>query len=463
MELWEKATELHRQGKYAEAEPLYDAILTQNHANPGALATIGTMYLQMGKIGLAIALLEASLKYGGPRQDDILSNLGVAYRNSGQPEKARACLEESVKGKPSAPALANYAGMHIESDQQDKAIEACEKALAEDPSLPIAHWNLGLMLLSQGKFAEGWKEHEWGLKTQRQFSMRVDREIGGVPMWKGPVEEPGKKVIIYGEQGIGDEIMFASMLPDVLKTNPEIIIESHERLATLFKKSFPGAAVYGTREQLEPQWPVGETADCRIPIGSLGQFYRNERADFPGTPYLKADPLPKRGDKLRVGISWTGGGAKPGRVLKRSIPLSWWKPILNTVGVEFVSLQYTDCAEELELMAALGYDIKVMDEYVKAHDYYETARLVKSCDLVISVATSVYHLAGALGVPAWVMVPRNAPWREQREGGIPWYRSVRAYRQPQEGGRDAWIPVVQRVGLDLEELVDMRRKELVAA
>jgi len=462
LELWDKATELHRRGKYAEAEPLYDQLLTQNHANPGLLATLGTMYLQMNKLGLAIALLEASLKYGGPRQDDILSNLGVAYRNAGLPDRARECLEESVKGNPSPPALANFAGMHIEASDQSRALAACEKAIEIDPSLPIAHWNLALILLSQGQWERGWKEHEWGLKTQKQFSMRVDRQIGGLPVWKGPLEEPGKKVAIYGEQGLGDEIMFASMLPDVLKTNPEIIIESHERLTTLFKKSFPGIAVYGTREQIEPAWPANETADCRISIGSLGQFYRNSRDDFPGTPYLKADALPKRSDKLRVGISWTGGGAKAGRVIKRSIPLSWWKSILNTTGVEFVSLQYTDCEEELELLSTLGYDIKVMDEYVKAHDYYETAKLVKSCDLVISVATSVYHLAGALGVPAWVMVPRNAPWREQREGGIPWYRSVRAYRQPQEGDRDAWIPVIQRVGLDLEGFIDMRRKEMAA-
>jgi ADP-heptose:LPS heptosyltransferase len=109
------------------------------------------------------------------------------------------------------------------------------------------------------------------------------------------------------------------------------------------------------------------------------------------------------------------------------------------------------------MMTAQGYDIKVMDEYVKADDYYETAKLVASCDLVISIATSVYHLAGALGVPAWVMTPNKPAWREQVQGGMPFYRSVRMYRQPQ-GDKSTWLPVLQRVGLDLRELVGQRER-----
>lgn len=455
MEIWDEATKLHQQGKFAEAEHLYDQLLTQNHANPGLLATYGTLALQTNRNGLAIALLEASLHYGkGPRPDDVLSNLGVAYRNTGQPEKAKACLEESVKGNPGAPALANYAGMYIESGEQPKAIAACERALQEDPHLPIAHWNLGLMLLSQGQWERGWQEHEWGLKTN---GMRVNREIGGLPMWKGPKEEPGKKIVIYGEQGIGDEIMFASMLPDVLKTN-EVILECHERLTTLFEKSFPGVKCYGTREQKEPQWPANETGDCRVAIGSLGQWYRNAQSDFPGTHYLKAQPLERSG-KFRVGISWTGG-YKMGRIQKRSVPISWWKSILNVPNVEFVSLQYTDCSEELDLMDTLGYDIQRRDDIVKAKDYYETARLVASCDLVISVCTSVIHLAGALGVPCWVMTPKNPAWRYGNSGRMPWYRSVRLYRQMEAG---EWRPVVSRIGMDLDELVASQRRIVVAA
>ena len=448
MEIWEQACEFHRQKKFAEAEALYEQLLTQNPHNSGLLATLGTLYLEINRWGLAIAFLEASMKYGR-RQSDVLSNLGIAYRNTGQPDKARACLEESVKLDPSGQALANYAGMHVESDKQDEAVVALRRAIKAEPELAIAHWNLGLIQLAQGKWDTAWDEHEWGLKTN---GMRVNRDIGGVPEWDGT---PGKRVIIYGEQGIGDEIMFASMIPDMLAEGNEVILESHERLETLFKRAFPDVTVYGTREQKEPQWPANETADCRVSIGSLGKFYRRSADSFPGTPYLKADAAP-RGEKFRVGISWTGGGAKVGRVVKRSVPLSWWKSILNVPNVEFVSLQYTDCQEEIDLVNALGYDIKT-DPAVKAHDYYETARLVKSCDLVISVCTSVIHLAGALGVPCWVLTPKNPAWRYQNSGRMPWYRSVRLYRQP-EPKVDAWLPVVQRVGLDLDELVTSQRR-----
>lgn len=449
MELWEQATALHGEGKYAEAEELYDKLLTQNPTNPGLLATLGTMYLTMNKVGLAIALLEASIK-NGSRQSDVLSNLGLAYKYAGLPEKAMAALRESMKGKnPSAKGIANFAGMYVEAGEPQKCIDLCRRSLKLEPDLALAHWNLSLVLLGEGRWAEGWDEYEWGM---RDGGMRVERAIGGLPQWDGT---PGKTVAVYGEQGLGDEILFASMLPDLMKTNT-VVLECHPRLVTLFQNSFPGLKVYGTRKDDEIHWLDDQPLDYQISIGSLGKFYRRSREAFPGTPYLKADSLP-RGDKFRVGISWTGG-MKAGRILKRTVPLSWWKSILDVRDVEFVSLQYTDCKDEIDAVNALGYDIKVMDEYVKAEDYNETARLVKSCDLVISVATSVYHLAGALGVPAWVMVPNNPPWREQRQGGIPWYRSVRAYRQP-ESEADAWIPVVERVGLDLDDLVSARRQK----
>lgn len=442
MELWEQATKLHTEGNYADAEKLYDAILTQNPFNSGLLATMGTLFLQTQRHGLAIAMLEHAIKIG-PRQGDMLSNLGLAYKYSGQQDKAVKMLEEAVKNEPSAPSLANYSALFVENGEDEKCRTICKRAIDLDPSHPIAHWNLALTQLANGEWATAWDEAEWGMVRN---VMRVDRDIGHVPFWKG---EPGR-VCVYGEQGIGDEIMFASMLPDILKTN-EVVFESHTRLKTLFENSFPGLKIYGTREDRKPTWPENEPFDYRLSIGSLGKFYRRSAEAFPGTPYLKTDGLVKS-KKMRVGISWTGG-QKQGRIQKRSVPLSWWKPILNVPNVEFVSLQYTDCKEELDLMRELGYDIKVMDEYVKAEDYNETARLVASCDLVISVCTSVIHLAGALGVPCWIMTPKHPAWRYQNSGKMPFYRSVRLYRQP-ENNQDSWVGVVKQIGSDLRDLKD---------
>ncbi len=452
MELWEQACALHLDHRYEEAEQIYVQLLEQNHDNSGLMATLGSLYVQTGKIGLGIHFLEAAIK-GGMKQTDVFTNIGLAYKKAGQMKKAREYFDESIKDEPSPEALTNYSGLLIESGNDAQCIDFCERALKEKPDLPIAHWNLAIALLSEGKWERAWDEHEWGLKTQ---GIREDRVVLDVPIWDG--KSPGT-VLVYGEQGMGDEIMFASMLPDLLKTN-SMVFECYHRLETLFRKSFPGVPVYGTREDKEVAWAYDHTIDYRIPVGSLGQFYRRSREAFPGTAYLKADSLPT-GDKFRVGISWWGGGAKLGRVQKRSVPLSWWKPIFEIPGIEFVSLQYGNNQknEDLDLVEALGHKIKRMDEVVDAKDYYETARLVKSCDLVISICTSVIHLAGALGVPCWVMTPRWPAWRYQNSGPMPWYRSVRLYRQPATE-QEAWHPVIDRIAYDLDELVNAKQERL---
>ena len=442
MELFEKANELHLQGRFAEAEKIYDDLLTQNHDNPGLLGTLGTLYLQMDKVGLAISLLERAAAQ--TPQGDIFCNLGIAYKQSGQYKKCKEWFAKAIKHNPTADVLANYSGLFINVGTPDDAIRHAQRAIKLDANCTMAHWNLAIASLEKGDFGTGWDEYEWGFRSQ----MRIDRGAKLAPVWDG--KAPGT-VWVYGEQGLGDEIMFASMIPDVLKTN-KVVFECHPRLQTLFANSFDVPCI-GTREEREITWFDQHPVDYSISAGSLGQFYRRTRADFPGAPYLKAESAPK-GERFRVGISWSGG-RKPGRVAVREVPLPWWKSILNN-DCEFVSLQYTDCDDELEVMESLGYDIQKPRE-AKANDYYETAKLVQSCDLVISVCTSVVHLAGALGVPCWVLTPNKPAWRYGVSGGMPWYRSVRLYRQP-PGDSDAWRPVISHVGADLDALINTRQR-----
>lgn len=446
-EILAQAEQLHRENRFAEAEKLYDLLLAQNPDMPWLLAQVGTLYMQQERYGAAIAFLKkaADLK----PESDILCNLAIAYKYSGQRDKAMGYFDKAVRKDPSAETLCTYAGMHVSVGTPDKAVEFADRALKKNPQHMMAHWNKAMALLEMGDWERGWDEMEYGFAA----NMRKRRDIAGVPDWDGT---NGKTIAVYGEQGLGDEIMFASMLPDLMANN-NVILECHPRLETIFKKAFPDIPVYGTRTDAVIQWPEKHKIDASMSIGTLGKWFRRSADKFPGTPYLKADPLPK-GEKFRVGISWTGG-RKPGRVAVRSIPLAWWGPILDVPEIEFVSLQYTECASELMAMKEIGYDIKVMDEYVHALDYYETAKLVASCDLVISIATSVYHLAGALGVPAWVMAPNKPAWREQVKGRMPFYRSVRMYRQP-PGDKSAWMPVLERVGFDLRELVNQQERKV---
>jgi len=443
LQLWERAQELHNAGDFDGARDIYDQLLTQNHDNSGLLATVGTLCLQNRQPGTAMVFLHRSIDTcKGPVPSDIYCNLALSYKYSGQNDKARKWFDRSIKTNPTAETLATYSSIFVEAGDPANGERYCKKALALDPKLPLAHWNLSLMLLETGKWDKAWDEYEWGFACKQ----RLDRALGGKPQWDGKALGT---VAIYGEQGLGDEIMFASIVPDVLKTN-NVILDCHSRLQTLFAKSF-GVACYGTREEEAPLWIAEDKFDYQISIGSLGQFYRRSSESFPGTPYLKAESAP-RGKKFRVGISWTGG-MKAGRIRKRTVPLSWWKSILNN-DCEFVSLQYTDCEDEIAIVEGEGYSIKQFPD-IKANDYYETAKLVKSCDLVISCCTSVIHLAGALGVPCWVMTPKNPAWRYQNSGRMPWYRSVRLYRQTDESP-DAWIPVIQKIGYDLSELVGQK-------
>jgi hypothetical protein len=443
MDLFQEATEHHTNGRFAEAEKLYDMLLSQNHDNAGLMATLGTLYLQTGKYGHAVHFLEAAHR-NKLIQSDVLSNLSLAYKNSGQQEKARDYIEKACQvADPCAGALANYSGFFTNCGTPEKALELCDKAIEKEPELIVAHWNRALALLEMAEWEKGWEEHEWGLKPAKHVSaMRVDRKIGDIPTWDGT---PGKTVMITGEQGLGDEIMFASMIPDV-KSVGNVIIECHKRLVTLFEKSF-NVPCFGTREDTSISWPFDYKIDYRIQSGSLGKFFRRSKDSFPGTPFLKADPVEK-GKKFRVGISWTGG-AKAGRIKTRTVPLSWWQPILEQ-DCEFVSLQYTDQGEEIATIENLGHEIKQYDFMTdRTLDYYETAKVVASCDLVISSCTSVIHLAGALGVPCWVLVPNKPAWRYGVKGPMPWYRSVRLYRQNQN---DSWLPVIHKVAEDLYNL-----------
>ncbi len=465
----EEATRLNEAGKYVEALSLYDQILTQNHDNPSVLGTIATVYLRSNAhVGTALSLfhyaIECYKKRGMKIPSEILTNLSVAYKHSGQYDKCKLWLEKSIELDPNVGNLTNYGSMFVEQNDHERGEEALRRAIKIAPDNPLPKWNLALLLLESGRWKEGWEMYEYG---ESETGMRRTRNFPR-PKWNGQAGT----VCVSGEQGIGDEIMFASMLPEIMKTN-KVILECHPRLKTLFEKSFPGLECHPTRKDAEVSWMKEPPQfDYRLMIGSLGKFYRPSLESFPGTPYLKADPLPDmpKGRKLRVGISWTGGKLSQ-RVAKRTVPLNWWRSILNNVDCEFVSLQYTDDSPaEIESVNKLGYSIKQRPEIIEkqrredgkpaeGYDYYETARVVASCDLVITVNTSIVHLAGALGVPAWCMTPKFPAWRYQRSGKMPWYRSVRLYRQAEEGA-EAYIPIIQRIGLDLEDFAKSRMRKV---
>ncbi len=299
--------------------------------------------------------------------------------------------------------------------------------MALDPNDSSPRHNLGLSLLAQRRWAEAWPHYSASVGTQVRLNVKYLNPPE--PTWDGT---PDKTVVIYGEQGLGDEINAASMLPDAIRDCRRVIVDCDPRLANLFRRSFPAATVHGTRQAKQLTWPEADRRiDASISAFEIGRFYRNADTDFPGTAYLT--PCPERTAMWRalfsakakpvIGIAWTGGTFQNAGQY-RSMPLKDWAPLFGAIDAHWVSLQYKGAAEEIRGTPVAEYPWATLTK-----DYDDTAALVAACDLVICVQTSVGHLAGALGVPAWVMVPKQTQWRYGEEWtDTPWYRSVKLYR-----------------------------------
>jgi tetratricopeptide (TPR) repeat protein len=331
-----------------------------------------------------------------------------------------------------------------ECGRLEEAVAEYDRAIALQPALALPRFHRALAALLAGDFERGWDGYEL-----RRLNSERHQSTLGIPEWDG-TPLAGRTLCVTREQGLGDEIMFASLLPEVMANAQRVLVECDPRLVPLFQRSFPGAVVFPSR----PDGSAPEYADVAVGAGSLPRFLRRHASSFPHHGgYLRADParvehwrqrLSALGPGLKVGVSWTGGVRKTRRAL-RSLELSQWAPILLAPGVRFVSLQYT--AGAAAEAAASG-----VQHWQEAIDNLEdTAALVCALDLVVSVCTSVVHLAGALGRPAWVLTPFAPEWRYGVAGeSMLWYPSVRLFRQAAH--RD-WSAPIAAVAAQLRDKV----------
>ena len=368
-------------------------------------------------------------------------NLGTVLQDAGRLVEARAAIEAAVERAPdNSDVLAAHSTLALREGQPSRAEEIALRALAHDPQHPEARLALGLAQLAAGNFAEGWRNHEARLRSAGMTARHLH-----MPVWHGEASN-GQSILVWGEQGLGDEIMFASCLPDLLASGVRCTLDCSPRLRALFKRSFPGVAL------LEAEGPP---VDRAIAIGSLPSLYRTRRYHFPRhNGYLRADPgrqvfwqrrLGELGPGRKVGVAWRGGLSHTGRA-QRSLPVERLLPLLRLGGLHWVNLQHDVCQAELDRMRESG--IRVAHWADALADLDETAALIANLDLVVTVCSTAVHLAGALGRPTWVLTPRGAAWRYLAHGSeMPWYPSVVLYRQTDHGD---WGPVVDRMAADVE-------------
>lgn len=415
---------------------------------PDLLRNLTLSYLGFERYAEALALNECVLDRS-PRHFEALKCIGLVLQKTHRPLQALEYYGRArASGESDSEFLNNYGIVLQDLGRLDEAIAKYNDAIALKPDFTLAIWHRSLAYLLQHDFAKGWPDYELRVASE-DLPMRPTE----FPRWNGEALS-GRTLLVYAEQGLGDEIMFSSCVPDVMAAGAHAVIECSPKLEPLFQRSFPQATVYSmSADRALPRRALDASINLQIPIGSLPLHYRSGHMDFPDhRGYLCADSqrverwrdrLAALGPGLKIGISWQGGTPRS-RQPVRSMPLSTWQPILQSKGVHFINLQYTDCEAELaEQRAAGGVAIHCWDEI--RTDYEETAALVTALDLVISVCTAVIHLGGALGRPVWVMAPFSPEWRYGfKSDGMPWYPSVRVFRQPVYGDWDAVIQTVAK-------------------
>lgn len=436
----------------AAAADFFEHALRCDARLAAANCNLGSIRREQGEIESAVACFRDAVE----AQPDLLEahcNLALSLWDSARFQEAKHTLDRLVKLNPDYALAWRNAGIVYQAcGAYDAAMEHFERALLLDPADTHARFGQAQIWLARRDYARGWAAYE------SRYGPINDPRGGPSKQALQPGGLDGRSVFLRGEQGIGDEIMFASCVPDLLRVVDRCVLECTPKIAALFTRSFPQALVSERpMDGVAGSARLGQEVDFEIPLGSLGLLYRPDQGAFPRhNGYLVADAdrvrywrsrLDSLGDGLKVGISWRGGTART-KAHVRSIPLIEWQPILHSAARHFVSLQYTQCAEEIDSVKhALGATVEHWPEAIENYD--ETAALVTALDLIISVQTAVIHLAGALGKKVWVLVPASPEWRYGAVGKtMDWYPAARLFRQEMLAH---WEPVIERIASELAD------------
>jgi tetratricopeptide (TPR) repeat protein len=483
---------LLRLGRAAEALPYLEALIALEPANAAAQTDLGKALVKLERpepaaqaFGRALALkpgdasllVQRAVQFHAMQQYDkaladldaaLLLNPPAALRGTAQQYRSRALLslkrpEDSLAAIDAALAVGPHdprnhylrARILLRLGRVDEAQASLERAVEIDPKGDAPRYLLSMAQLRLQDFEQGWANYErrwkvsWfirdsGAMAPAALAPRLD-------LYTRREDFDGKAVLVIAEQGVGDQIMFASILPELAARAAKVTFVSVEKLLTLFRSSFPAV-------EFTPPLPSLRLSafDKVVGVGSLGHGFRRALSDFPGEPFLAPRPeiaaawkarLGPKTTRLRVGLSWQGGTDKTSGE-KRSIPLEQLRPLIERADCEFVSLQYGDVEAELSAFnATLARPIRAFPKE-DIDDFEQLAGLVQGLDLVVSVQTAIIHLSGALGAPCLVMIPFVAEWRYGARGEtMPWYRSVRLVRQPTPGD---WASVIDRIGAELD-------------
>ncbi|MHC4342508.1 MAG: tetratricopeptide repeat protein [Planctomycetota bacterium] len=464
------------QGKFEQAYNAYNAALNMHPGSNDALFGLGSIMLKTGQFGAGINVMMGAVRNGAKRHE-LFNNIGNCFRGMGRTTEAEEVWKEALHLMErheieDADVYNNLATICVNADRAEEAEMWCKKALKINPEHVQAGWNLCLAYLEQGKLEQGWDLHYMGYRTGGRMNKQYD-----CGPWDG---DHVKRLVIFGEQGQGDEILFASIIPDAMEACDELIIDCHPRLEGLFKRSFGEKviATYPTRKSPETGWIYDHhPIDAKISIGDLAVLFRRKLEHFPAfreggyKPFLKTNPaidygLKQRvnaaaGDKMKIGIAWEGGTLKT-HFLERAVPFEYFKALIDEFGdrAEFFSVHYKSGSENF--LQAQGVKVHHWQEVVDNLDALTS--LVGAMDLTITADQTIIHQAGAIDAPCWVALPKKHSWRfpKKVEGvpltdRMPWYGSnLKLFRQAKA---DEWGPVFADIRAQLERKLPQEPEE----
>ncbi len=490
-------------------ESKLSGILDEHPDHYIVLFYLGSYYLVMQRFGIALAILHHAQQCAPGNSNEVLNNLANAYRSIYQYDKAEKYYQQALEiDDTDTDIYTNMGTMHINEGTPAEGERLLRKAIELDMLNTKARWNLSMALLEQEKFEEGFWLYSNGLATKD----RTVKEYGNAAWWDGD-DHPDKTIVIYGEQGLGDEIMFASTIKEMVPRFKKVIIDCHPRLEGLFKRSFPECTVYPTRKKVDPKdyawWADKEQPEIKVSIGDIPKHLRKTASDFPKEAYLVADRerveeykqwLQLTGPAPYLCLSWFGGTHTTRKDL-RALTLDMMQPIMECIGGTIISGQYTthnkDCKafrertgirlfafpevfearrwERFYVVDDDGHELAVTREKDEAkrfahscgatvdhrpgpaYDYDETAAFVMAIaelgGAVVSVNNTMVHLCGALGVPCFTLTPSKPAWRYGlKRRDMVWYGPwVKQYRKRGSKWASAISTLIEDLGRFLKK------------